>query len=776
MGDLAKRPRSMVPQDGFEPIALNAGRGGGYPGASAADVTPRDEEVIDLRALWLLLVRRRAVIFTLMTLGVLIALVATFVMTPVYRSSVLLQIETAGSRVVDYGSVTQDEVAGYRANQDFYKTQYELLGSRTLARRVIDQLGLEVVPSTDPGLMTWVHDSTDFFKSWLALLTATDAATSDLGIDAELITERQAEDVFLELLTVEPIRDSRLVRVYYESSNPAEAAEVVNAVAANFVALNLERRYEASAYAKQFLQDQLALARATLEDAEKRFVTYAREREIVNTDDRLEITLAKLREMNTQLVKVEGERIAAEAEYQELLASGANGIAEVIGSELVQTLKERRSELEAEYRENLKVLKPKYPSMVQLREQITELNQQLDAEVSSIAASIKGRYEAKAREEAKLIQRIAELKEEVLTLQDRSTDYETLRREVQTSRELFDGLLQRMKEVGVAAGIGENNISVVDPALVPVKPYRPNPKLNLLLGLGLGLLAGLVLAFLLDALDDRLKSPEELETLTGIPVLALLPRISARALGLAPSELGLLTQRDPTSPLAEAVRSLRTQLLFSTPDGVPDVLHFVSAMPGEGKTTASTNLAIAFAQAGSSVLLIDADLRNPSLHHVFSLPNSLGLSNHLVGSATALEVSQPTAVRGLFVITCGPLPPNPVELLSCARMVDLLRLASERFDLVIVDSPPVIGLADALVLGSLAKATLLVVDIEQSRRREIAGAVRRLRQADVRLAGSVLAKAGRSGPGYGYGYGYGYSYEYGAVRNTTSRLPKAETA
>jgi capsular exopolysaccharide synthesis family protein len=748
----------------------------GYPGAAAAGAQRHDEDVIDLRALWDVLVRRRSVIIALAILGVLIALVATFVATPVYRSTVLLQIETEGSRVVDYGSVTQEEVAGYRANQDFYKTQYELLESRTLARRVMDQLGLEMVANPERGVRALLHGTVDTIKSWLALVTAADPAASESGLDAEVMAERKAEEAFLAHLTVEPIRDSRLVRIHYDSSSPIEAAEVANAVAANFIALNLERRYDASAYAKQFLQDQLAQARATLEDAEKRFVAYAREREIVNTNDRLEITLAKLREMNTQLVMVEAERIAAEAEYQELLASGAKGVADVLDSQLVQKLKERRSELEAEYRENLKVLKPKYPTMVQLREQIGELSQQINGEVASISSGIKGRYESKMREEAKLTQRIAELKEEALTLQDRSTDYETLRREVQTSRELFDGLLQRMKEVGVAAGIGENNISIVDPALVPAEPYKPSLELNLFLGFGLGLFAGLALAFLLDALDDRLKSPEELEELTGASVLTLIPRVSAGELGLAPAELGLLTHHDPTSPLAEAVRSLRTQLLFSTPDGVPDVLHFVSAVPGEGKTTASANAAIAFAQAGSSVLLIDADLRNPSLHHVFSLPNISGLSNHLIGSATALEVSQPTPVRGLFTITSGPLPPNPVELLMGARMVDLLRLASERFDLVIVDSPPVIGLADALVLGNLAKATVLVVDLEQSGRREIAGAVRRLRQANVRLAGTVLSKVGRSGSGYGYGYGYGYSYEYGANRGGVGRLPKPATA
>jgi len=769
MGDLVKGSDSQLSRDSASAPAVMPRQAAGYSAAGHQ----HDEEVINLRALWEVLVRRKAVIITIMAMALVSALVATFVMTPVYRSTLLLQIETEGARIVDYGSVTQEETPGYRANQDYYKTQYELLESRTLARRVIDQLGLELANGSKDGLGAVFGDWASSLRSWLALSTSADRVDP---VDAAKVRDREAENAFLERLIVDPIGDSRLVRLHYDSSSPNEAAKVVNAVAANFVALNLERRFEASAYAKQFLQDQLAQARATLEDAEKRFAGYAREREIVNTNDRLEITLAKLREMNTQLVVAEAQRLAAEAEYQELLASGPHGFADVLGSELVQQLKARRSDLQAQYRDNLKVLKPKYPRMLQLQEQINELSQQIDREIDSIVSGIKARHEAKAREEAKLTQRIAELKDEALALQDRSTDYETLRREVETSRELYDGLLQRMKEVGVAAGVGENNVSIVDAGTAPSKPHRPDLRMNLSLALALGLFAGLAMAFVLEALDDRLGSPEEVEALTGASVLTGFPRISVRKLGLAPNDIGTLAHVDPTSPIAEAARSLRTQLLFSTPAGVPDVLHFVSVAPGEGKTTASCNTAIAFAQAGSSVLLIDADLRNPSLQKVFALPNETGLTNHLCGAATALEVSQPTVVKGLFAITSGPLPPNPVELLASAQMVDLLSLAAERFDLVIVDGPPVIGLADALVLAGLAKATVLVMDGEQARRRDIAGGVKRLLQANAKLVGALLVKVGRADRTYGYGYSYEYHYSYGATGHRRDRPRRRKAA
>jgi succinoglycan biosynthesis transport protein ExoP len=575
------------------------------------------------------------------------------------------------------------------------------------------------------------------------------------------------------------VRDSKLVRINYDSPSAMEAAAVANAVANNFINLNLERRFDASAYAKQFLEEQLDQMRATLENSEKRFVAYAREREIVNMDDRLEIMLNKLREMNSQLVSAEADRIEAESEYQELLESSGGGAPDLLASTLVQSLKERRSGLQAQYQDNLEVYKPGYPKMQQLQRQIDELTEEINRETASISGSVKARYEARVREQAKLQQRIREIKEEALALQDRSTDYETLRREVQTNRELYDGLLQRMKEVGVAAGVGENNVSIVDAATIPLAPYKPSLTKNLAIAIALGLFVGVGLAFLLETLDDTIKTAEDVERRIGAPVLSLIPHASFREHGIAEAEIPLIAFKDPKSAVAEAVRSLRTSLLFSTAEGAPRILHFTSSKPGEGKTTTAISTAIAFAQAGGKVLLIDADLRNPSLHRAFSLPNASGLTNHLAGDAQPAEIAQPTQVVRLFTITSGPLPPNPVELLSTAKMVDLLSLSVERFDHVIIDGPPIIGLADALVLANLAKATIFVVEPGETRTKELEGAIKRLYQANARVLGAVLTKVGKGGQGYGYGYGYGYSYNYlysYSGKGSEPTLPRQESA
>ncbi|MCF7985242.1 MAG: polysaccharide biosynthesis tyrosine autokinase [Thiohalocapsa sp.] len=734
-----------------------------------------NDDVLDLREYWRILMRRKGTILLTLGLAVVIAVLATFQTTPIYRSTLMLQIETTGTQIVDYGSVVPEEGAGIRSNQDFYKTQYELLKSRTLARRVIDQLGLETIGDDDEG-PSFFDRALSGVTHWATAVAGSTETTADApAIDPALAAEKEEEDALLEHLSVEPVRDSRLVRIHYDSTVPTEAVAVANAIAANFINLNLERRFDASSYAKHFLEDQLAQMRATLEESEKRFVAYAREREIVNMDDRLEIILNKLREMNTELVQAEAERIEAESAYQEL-RDASDGAPDILESELVASLKQRRSELEAEYQEQLEVFKPGYPAMQQLRRQIDEVTREIARETGSVVRSVQAKYQAKVREEAKLTQRIAELKEEALALQDRSTDYETLRREVETNRELYDGLLQRMKEVGVAAGIGENNISVVDPATIPILPYKPDLKMNLAIAIALGLFLGVLIAFLLELLDDTANTPEEVEALVGAAVLTLVPRISARKHGLTESDIGLLAFKDPKSAIAESARSLRTQLLFSTAEGAPKILHFASSGPGEGKTTTAVGTAIAFAQAGAKVLLIDADLRNPSLHRVLSLPNSVGLTNHIAGTAEPVDISRPTPVPRLFAITSGPLPPNPVELLSGAKMLDLLSLSAERFDQVIIDGPPVIGLADALVLANLAKATLFVVDPEVARKREIEGAVKRLYQANAYVLGAVLSKVGRGGKGYGYGYGYSYQYSYGQGQAEEPMLPRQETA
>ncbi|TDG12866.1 polysaccharide biosynthesis tyrosine autokinase [Seongchinamella unica] len=705
-----------------------------------------DDDFIDLRELWHMLWRRRWTILVTMGLILLVTAIATAMMTPIYRATTVLQIERDTGKVLEFQEVTAEESASAR---DFYQTQYELLQSRTLARRVIDQLGLQDAPAgqEEPGALRQMVTAVREF------IVGEEEAQEQLPPDLEAL--------FLENLTVQPVSNSRLVRLHYDSPNREQAALIVNTIARAYVDMNLERRFEASTYAKSFLEDRIKQVRADLEDSERALVEYTQARGIINQEDKQDILMEKLKEMNRAQVVAESQRIEAESQYQEALTASSASLAQALDSQVIQGLKDRRTELQSEYRELLKVFKPDYPKMLQLQEQIDQIDAELDTEINHIRDGIKIKYQAKLREEAKLAESIAATREEILSLNARSTDFQTLKREVDTNRELYDGLLQRMKEVGVAAGVSNNNISVVDKAEIPRGKHKPKPLLNLMLALVLGGFAGAALAFLFEMLDDTVKSAAELEKLVRKPVLGVIPRLAGKG---APEgeQLAIHAYMEPTSALAEAHRSMRTALMFSTAEGAPKTLHFTSVTAGEGKTTSAANTAITFAQTGSKVLLIDADLRNPSLHKVFARPNDNGLTNYLTGDAEPARVTQRTGVDNLFLMTSGPVPPNPAELLHGARMLDLASLAAKRFDYVIIDGPPLLGLADALLLADVAQASLLVVAAGQARNGGVEAGLKRLQHSRANVLGTVLTKLDLNKSSYGYGADYGYAYSYGS--------------
>jgi len=711
-----------------------------------------DDDIIDLRQLWNVLWRRRWTIFLTTLLIVAVAGIGTALMTPIYRATTVMQIELDSGNVLQFEDVQSEETVS--SSKDFYQTQYELLKSRALAKRVIDLLGMQY--QTDPDAKATASFVTSAKRALRQLFGMSDAPPSEDALPPDL------EAQFLGALTVEPVRNSRLVRIHYESPVPQQAASIVNAVAGAFIDMNLERRFEASTYAKSFLEDRIKQVRADLEDSERRFQAYTQERGIVDSEDKQAILMTRLTTLNSALVTAETERIEAEAQYQEMLTASDTSIGRAMqsggGQQLIDRLKETRVGLQQEYRELGRIYQPAYPKMQQLAEQIEQIDADIATEVAAIRDSIQLNYQAKLREEAKLLESIELAKAEILDLNARSTDFQALKREVDTNRELYDGLLQRMKEVGVAAGITTNNISVVDKALVPRGKFKPSVSRNLLLALVLGLFAGGGLALLFEMLDDSIKSTADLERLVDKPILGVTPKIADE--NLSDAQVALMSYLEPTSQLAEAMRSMRTALSFSSSEGAPRVLHFTSTSPGEGKTTTAINTAINFAQTGASVLLIDADLRNPSIHKIFNKANDVGLSNYLTGDTKPAQATQATGIDKLFVMNSGPIPPNPAELLHGAKMYDLVALAQERFDFVIIDGPPLLGLADAILLADVAKATLFVVAAHSARRGSLEAGMKRLMHSRANVLGMVLAKFDINRSGYGYGYGYGYSYNY----------------
>lgn len=401
----------------------------------------------------------------------------------------------------------------------------------------------------------------------------------------------------------------------------------------------------------------------------------------------------------------------------------------------------------------LNTYKPGYPLMQSQKSQIDALDKQIASEYSGIKSSMRAEFESALANERMVQKQMDDLKAEVLDQQSRSIEYGVALQDVQTNQQIYNDILGRYKEIGIAGGITSNNMSIVDRADVPSKIYSPSLLRNLLLAIIFGLGLGVGLALFFEYLDDTIKSPADIEKLLGLAVLGVIPRLK----DVAPAE----AIKDLRSAFAEAYRSVRTALQFSTASGVPKSLLITSATPGEGKSTTATTVSLNFIQLGKRVLLIDADMRNPSQHRFFGLANETGLSSFLSGVVDPNDAIQILPDSGLHVMTSGPLPPNPAELLAGPKLLSLLTLASAKYDQVIIDAPPTIGIADSLIIAHVAAGTIMVVGSTQTRRATVRDSLKRLLSARARMVGAVLNKFDPKMAGYGYGYGYGYgTYSY----------------
>jgi len=740
----------------------------------AIDRLVDEDEAIHLRDLWRVIVKRKWVVIAVFLIVVITALVVTMMATPIYRASITMKIEREASKVIDFK--TAPVVPEEYGDIDFYRTQYELLKSRTLAERVVKQLDLrqraaKPAETAAPWWSQWSAEASTWWSAWWASVAGREpgkdskAESDALAAEAEQNPNAAAVGSFMGSLTVEPIRNSRLVRVYFDSADRKLAADALNALAQNFIAVNLERRYDASAYAKTFLEERLAQTKARLEDSERALVAFQREQQIINVDEKQNVLAQTLASYNEASSKVGEERLRSEAMYREFKENPESS-PQMRDNKSMAALREQRTKLQVEYQDLLRVYKPAFPKMQQIKASIEEIDKRITEESELVRRAIEGSYNVAVQQEASIKAKLESAKKDVLDLQGRSIRYNVLRREVETNRSLYDGLLQRLKEVGVAAGVGTNNVSIVDPALTPGAPFKPNLRLNLQIAALLGLMLGIGLAFFLDYLDDTMQVPEDMERVAHLAVLGVIPMAKPKR-GQKNMVPGLLPYMDARSPFAEAYRSVRTAMQFSTREGAPRQFVVTSTTAKEGKSTTALSLAINFAQAEQPVLLIDADLRNPTLHTLLGVDNSRGLSNYLSADLPALGVVRVTGIPNLYMIPSGPLPPNPVELLSGPKLLGLLAELDKRFATTILDSPPVLGLADALVLGNQVGSVLYVVASGSTRKAHLRAALKRLRMASVAPIGAVMTKLQMRGHMYGYESAY---YQYN--RNTEDDAPQ----
>jgi succinoglycan biosynthesis transport protein ExoP len=702
-----------------------------------------DQPILDLAVYWRIALKHRNLIIGCF-LGVLaIGAALTFLMTPIYTATTTLQIDRESARVFNLEDVSPSE--SLIQGEEFFQTQYGLLRSRSLAERVINDLGLA---SSD--------------KALESIGAAPPPAEGSAA--ARAAARREAALLAIQdNLSVSPVRGSRLVAVGFDNPDPVLAARIANAFAENFIQANLDRKFESSKYAREFLEERIAQTKVRLEDTERQLVAYAANQQIINVGGVDEegdtpgatqsLTSNNLVALNSALARVRAERIAAEERWRSARGSALMSLPQVLANPTIQRLTEQRALLDAEYQQKGQLYQPDYPEMVRLRAQIQEADDQIRTIAGNIRTSIQREYETVAAQERSLQGQVTGLTGDVIDLRNRSIQYNILQRELDTTRTLYEGLLQRYKEVSVTGGVASNNISIVDAADPPSEPSKPDLLLNILIAAILGLGLGVVGAVLLEALDETVATPDDAETKLAIPVLGVVPLL----------EKGQTTASalaHVRSAFSEAYYSLITALQFSTPDGAPASLLVSSARPAEGKSTTAYAVALNLARVGRRVLLVDGDLRNPSMHRVVGIENERGMSNLLSGSADLASVVHQTEHDNLSFVPCGPLPPNPAELWGGDRVRNFLHDARSRFDHVVIDGPPVLGFADAPLLAAVVGGVVFVVESRGTKRGQARGALRRLRVGRAHLLGVVLTKFNTKSTSYG-GYDYAYDYHYG---------------
>lgn len=729
--------RHLAPTDNTTPLR------GGHGVGSYGDEPPSE----DLRSILFeclrIFFKRKWLILAIAIAVVAIGGLRSLMITPMYTATVRIQIDSKPIKIVEGGQVESTE-----GGSDFLRTQIELLRSHAVAERVVSLARLADDPDFfNPRQFSFLDAIQSLFSGASAQSNPAPDKAMLAQVAAWIVAGRQS---------VRIVPGSRIVDVSYTDPVPGRAQRVANLYADAFIASNLDKRFQANVYAKAFLEDQLAQLKVQLEEAEQAVIAFAEKQEFVITSEKSSIAESNLSAANSALGGVISERIKAEQLWRQVENVDAVNLPQFLLNPVIQGLRATRNTIDSEYKEKLQTFKPGYPAMVQLESRMREIDRQIATEVKAIKESHKAAYEQTQQQEAEMRARIETLRVETLDLQRRGIQYNNLRREANTLRTLYEGMLQRHKEVDVAGGTGANNIFVVDKAAPPGRPSSPNLSRSLFLSLMLGLGGGFGVAFLLERLDDAIRAPDELERLTGVPTLGVIPKVDKDT--LAESEL-----LNPRSSIAESYRSLCTALQFSTDEGLPRSLIVSSSVQAEGKSITSLAIARHFANMRLRVLLVDADLRNPSLHHKLGLGNSIGLSNYLTGEVLPPETFQATDIDKLTFMATGPLPPNAADLLAGPRLFSLLSVGMETFDLIVLDCPPVMGLADAPLLSNVAAATVFVVGAGQSRPGQVRGALKRLQFARSPILGTVLTKFDARNARYGYEYDYGYGYGYGAT-------------
>ena len=731
------------------------------------DQVPREPHLLD----YLIILRKHQwLILTFLLTVVTVVTIASFKMKPVYEAAARVEVDKE-AQAIQAPFPDSSSYDDYEDTEAYIETQTKILQSETLALMTIKSLDLARYPEFggNPNSIAWQH------------VGASSQRPAILG-------------AFLGRLAVRRVPNTRLIEVHFEAEDPQLAAQIVNGHLQNYVEENFRSKYDATTRASDWLSAELEELRMKVEKSEDARIAYERENQIWQIDEKQDITTEKLGDLSKAVTEAQTDVAAKEALYRMAISGNVDALPAARNNDVISSLLKRQSDLDELYAEALDQYGPNFPKVVRLAAQQKEVQQNLANARKTMVESVEEEFNT-ARSHVELLQEaLDKQKAEANDLAEKLVQYHILQHEAESNKQLYDGLLQKLKEAGITAGLRSSNIRVVDPALTPANPSRPQKARNILLAFLVGLVGGIGLALFREYLDNTVKSPDDVEALTGLPSLAVVPalpglhtshsRLSRLAREVTPQSssgprVEFLSYIQPKSQISEAFRALRTSLLLSQADHPPQVILVTSALPREGKTTAAVNLAVTLAQLGDRTLLLDSDLRKPGIRRALNLTigKELGLSSYLAGVSTLDEVTIPhPTINNLAAITTGPVPPSPADLLSSHRMREAIVELRHRFKFIVIDSPPVMAATDPVILSALTDGVLLVVRSGETPKEAFTRTRDLLAAVKCRLLGVVLNAVDSSAPDYYYSYRYypyAYGYGYGEDARKNPRFPTA---
>ena len=729
---------------------------------NAPNPTPQK---VDLRDYWRILVKHRWIVITFLLVVVTTVTIYSLTMIPIYRATAQILIEKTNPNILSMQELVVMDPSG----TDFYQTQYKILESRSIAQEVIKRLDLAQNPEFKGKKKQQEKEP----------LSETSSIPEPAPIDDSAIV-----GPFLKRLKIEPIRNSRLVNINFESTDPNLAAQAANTLAQAYIDWNLGLRLKTQQNVSNFLDEQVKEARRKLDASEQALQQYREKYGVAALSARggkgpegeQDISRLKLMQVNAQFVDATKNRIEAEIQYKNALEAlkvprKAESLPDVISNLAILAIKDQEVRLLRDRAEKSEKFGPKHPVTVSLNQEIENLEKKKLEEIRNIVDAMRTKYEVALNQERFLQKALMQSQDETISRDKIAIQYQVLQQETESNRVLYDMLLKRLKETNVSEENRTINIHVVDQAEVPKGPFKPKVVMNISLAVVVGLFLGIGLAFFMEYIDNTVKTPDDLKRYFNLPYLGPVPHFKIENPDLPKSDLIVLN--DPKSSASESYRGIRTGILFSTSSGPPRSLLITSADAKEGKTITCSNLAIAMAQAGQRILMLDCDMHRPRFHKIFNLGNERGLSNILVGEKDWREVKTPTPIPNLEVIPSGPIPPNPADLIGSDRMRDLIKEAIQEYDCILFDSAPAGAVTDPVILSRFVEGVVLVVKVGQTVRDRVANSLRLLKDVQAHVLGAVLNDINIGKDGYYYYYYHYYYYgEAGERKKKKSRHHK----